>query len=161
MSNEIRRQGAAQYHALKTATKMLITLLGGLDAAASCSRVQRSQLSDYGNVHVGERFAPIDVILDLEDVVNAPLVTRAMAQSQGYELVAIEARTPGKLAADLARFGRDASSLFAEAVGVLAGAQPTEKQRLRMLADLHELRSVTSALLADLHAKESDNQGQV
>lgn len=156
MSNEIRRFGSAQYHALKTASKMLVSLLGGLDAAASCSRVQRSQISDYQNVHVAERFAPIDVVMDLESVAGSPLVTRAMAAALGYELVAVEARSAGRLAADLARFGRDASDLFAAAVGVLNGAHPTTAQRERMLADLHELRSVIGALVADLHGKLSD-----
>ncbi len=66
-----RQHSASVYNSLKTAFKMLIADLGGLDAAASCTRVKRSNLSDYGAP--GKDFAvPSDVIADLETVAGAP-----------------------------------------------------------------------------------------
>jgi hypothetical protein len=56
-----RQYVPADYNALKTAMKLVITDLGGIDAAASCTRVGRSQINEYGTAGK-DSFAPADVI---------------------------------------------------------------------------------------------------
>jgi hypothetical protein len=74
------------YCALKTAFRLLVREVGGLEAATSITRVGCSQLADYYNPHKPDVFAPMDVVLDLEDVAKKQLVTEVMARLGGSRL---------------------------------------------------------------------------
>ena len=101
-----RKFAPACYNAVKTAFKNLIADLGGIDAAASCTRIGRSQIANYGMAG-NEQFVPVDVLMDLEQVGGFPHVTAALARTQGFVLVPIElSRDHGELAVQLATMGR-------------------------------------------------------
>ena len=125
-------------NALKTAWKLLVHGLGGLDATASCVRVARSQVAAYGDIHNPERFAPVDVVAAAEEVLGDCPVTRALAAAQGFALVPVDPPGEGELAALLARFGRDEGDIFALALPYLQGAPIPEAQRERLLADCRD-----------------------
>jgi hypothetical protein len=142
-----RRLPASAYAGLKTGTRRLVEMLGGVDAAASGCRVGRSMLSDYGNPHHDETFIPVDVALDLEDLLGAAPVSQALALARGFDLVPVEPVAPGELAALLARLGRDCADLFAESVALLNGAERRPAQIARMRSDLVDLRAACASLL--------------
>lgn len=66
--------------ALKTATRRLIRAAGGVESAASVSRVQKSSLSDYQNPALPDHFMPIDIVLELERDTGTHPVTQALAR---------------------------------------------------------------------------------
>ncbi|MDI3308354.1 MAG: hypothetical protein QJR07_14775 [Acetobacteraceae bacterium] len=53
--------------ALKTLTRKLIDGVGGIDAAASCTNVGRSQIANYQSL-ISDQFIRIDVLNQLERV---------------------------------------------------------------------------------------------
>ena len=83
----VRLLPRSDYLRIKAAIRALIDAAGGGLAAAGLGlRVGKSNLSDYGSIHRLEIFMPADVIADLEASVEEPIVTRALARLQGYEL---------------------------------------------------------------------------
>lgn len=137
--------------ALRTSWKLLVRHLGGGEATASCTRVLASRISEYGSAGSG-RFVPLDVVLDAELVAGEPIVTRAMARMQGFALVPVTARGPGRLADEMSRIGRDVGDLFGNAAQALAGEKVPPARLGQMIADIEDLQSVLPEALATLQA---------
>ena len=78
----VRKCTPEQINALKTAFKLVVSDVGGLEAAAACTRLGKSQLAEYGNIN-SEKMITVDVVLDLEAIGGAPHVTAAMAAAHG------------------------------------------------------------------------------
>lgn len=143
---------------LKTAFKRVLADLGGVDAAASCSRIGRSQVSDYGNI-TSDKMPPIDVVLDFEAITGQPHITAAMAGALGYELMPTDTRPAHELAALLSRISLDNGQLLAQAAHVLASKKITSKQRhamARELTDMVQAGREVLILLEKGHAHETD-----
>ncbi len=75
------------YLTIKAATRNLAKLCGGVEAAATETRIEKTGVGDYGNINKMGSFAPVDVIADLEMAAGEPVVTRALAKIAGYALV--------------------------------------------------------------------------
>ncbi len=145
-----RRHAEAAYNALAIAFRLAVEDAGGLEAAASLTRVQKSQIAAYGDVNQQDRFAPADVVLDIEAVTRRPRVTATLARLLGYELVVSDTTAAHEVPALLARIGRDASAVFADSAHALAGRALTHDERARLLRDLTDLRFAAGALHAAL-----------
>lgn len=146
-------------NALKTAVKQTVADLGGLDAAASCTRVGRSQLFDYGNIGT-DKHIPVDVALDLEMISGNPRISRAMASAQGFELQPMEGRPTHQLMDCLSRISDDNGRLFRDVMLYLKGDGHLAKEcKLDVvLRDMNELihaaREAQQALLLEVGAAE-------
>jgi len=116
-----RQHSAHVYKSLKAATRRLVKEAGGVESAASVTRVGKSNLSDYGASQNPITFGPIDVIADLESDTGAAYVTRALAQLAGCVLLPVEVRA-GDLdwARRLAAIGKEASDVFARVQEAIA-----------------------------------------
>lgn len=79
---------------LKAVTRRLVERAGGAEVAALATRVAHSQLSAYGSLTERDRFAPVDVVADLERDIGDPLVTRELAGLAGFRLVPIDGAGP-------------------------------------------------------------------
>lgn len=66
----------------------------GISVFATVSRVKHAELSKYGS-QGEERSIPVDVLLDAEIMAGNPMVTRLLAEMQGYDLVAKESPAGG------------------------------------------------------------------
>lgn len=77
---------ACSYMALKAAFRRLTKAVGGQESAATITRVDFQRIGRYGRAHEA-MFAPVDVVADLEADAGEPMVTRALADLQGYLLV--------------------------------------------------------------------------
>lgn len=77
---------SVSYLSLKAAFRRLTKAVGGQESAASITRVDFQRIGRYGRTHEA-MFAPVDVVADLESDAGEPLVTRAMADLQGYLLI--------------------------------------------------------------------------
>ena len=145
----LKQHSPAVGNALKTAMRLLVQRLGGYASAELSCRATMSMLSDYGNPDCN-RWAPVDVVLDVETVAGQPLVTAALARAQGYELVPVHPHGEGKLPRSLADIGREVGTLFATAADALADGVVTEAERLDLRRDLEALRRVCGEAMAIL-----------
>jgi hypothetical protein len=128
-----------QYAALRTAVRHLVQELGGIDAASTVCRVGRSQISDYQTPH-GDKFMPLDVVMQLEASLGQPVVTTALALAAGCTLLPLNPLAErSALAALLARIGKDTGELFGTAAQALGHAKPTPAERTMLLAELSDL----------------------
>jgi hypothetical protein len=134
--------------AFKTLARVLVERVGGLDAAAACTRVRRAQLGNYQNPQQDDAFMPVDVLARLELVAGEPLLTRELATRAGCALVPVEPVREGELAALLARVGAESGAVFtayAEALSDNGRVDAQERSAIaRELQDL--IRAATAAL---------------
>ena len=86
---KIRKTSDATRAFLKTVSRRVIECCGGVSSAESITRVNNSHLSKYQSRSEDNAgtFMPIDVALDLDMDCGEPIITRAMAESQGFRLV--------------------------------------------------------------------------
>ncbi|MEJ0015687.1 MAG: hypothetical protein WDN25_03825 [Acetobacteraceae bacterium] len=123
----------AVYAALKIAFRQLVMKVGGIDAAAACTRVSRSRISDYMNL-ASPLFPPLDVCLDLALVAGdlGPLIPALQALS--HHAVRNEPGPGADIALAMAELavagGRiAATTLTAVSDGVITKAEILEIQR--------------------------------
>lgn len=83
-----RQLPQTDYNGLKTAYRDLVKRLGGTVHASKLTRVRQQEISNYGSAAPDylERFAPIDVVADLEAEVG-PVVTAELARLSNHMLV--------------------------------------------------------------------------
>lgn len=158
----MRKCSSEIQNALKTAVKQTVADLGGLDAAASCTRVGRSQIFDYGSIGT-DKFIPIDVALDLELISGNPRITRALAEAQGYELQPIEGSPTHQLIDCLSRISEENGRLFRDVTLHLKGDGHLARSKVaEVMRDMSELiqaaKEAHRALLAETapHKKNED-----
>ncbi|MFC7611346.1 hypothetical protein [Teichococcus aestuarii] len=142
--------------ALKTLTRLLIEQVGGLEAAATYTRVNRSVLSGYQNPHQ-PHFMPVDVVGRLEHAAVAGADHRGTGAPRRLQLV-----QPGEVATEsvpllMARFSQEAAELQAFAEGLADGELCARDDAALEREVTHVLRKATR-LLAALHAKRGLSQ---
>ncbi len=140
------------HRTLKTSFRRLVDLMGKQESAASVTRVDYQRIGRYSRSYEA-LYPPIDVVLDIEGDAEAPLVTRTMADIQGYLLIKkpdvsggpLDARALGSLAKEQG----EALSKFGEA---LADGDVSKEEapdlRAEILDALTELAKIDSALKA-------------
>lgn len=84
--NSGRQLPQSDYLRLKAATRELVETVGGNVQAAKITRVAGSLISRYGSPQDTMQM-PIDVIADLEGECGEPIVTRVLAEMNGFVLV--------------------------------------------------------------------------
>lgn len=143
--------------AVKTAWKLLVDELGGVEAASAACGISRSLVSEYGSRH-SERYPPAQTIVAAERVAEQPLVTAALARAQGYELMLVDVpRRASALADIIAETGRDVGELFATAAHALRHDRPTRQEHADLLREFGDMHRVAGEALALLKAMEVSN----
>ncbi|MBS1014467.1 phage regulatory CII family protein [Acetobacter persici] len=102
---------------LKTATKQAVEHVGGIDAAATISRVGRTQFSDYSN-RQRDGMVPVDVALDLDHCAEKPLILAAMAQALGYVIIPQHIGA-GDFGNDMSEFAMSSGDILSTAMRIL------------------------------------------
>jgi hypothetical protein len=102
------------YLALKAKCRELVGLFGSQESAATRTRVEQTDISDYCSPNRLWRFMPVDVVMDLESEVG-PVVTQLLARNTNHVLVPLpsiaEQRTPlGRITAQAMK---ETSEVFA------------------------------------------------
>ena len=136
--------------ALKTATKLLISRVGGLEAASEVCRVGVSTLSYYQDMHRPAAWMPIDVVAQLEAIAQSRPVTEALARAHGCRVVdEVSASTP-QIATSMAQFARASGETVGSLVAALADGRIEEAERDDVLSRVGEARrhldAITSAV---------------
>lgn len=151
----VRVHNAEKYNALKMASRQLHKSAGGLESAASLTRVQHAQLGVYQNINIPDQFAPIDVIADLEHETNSPIVTKALCALNGGYFTPFPA-TAGhtSLPVNIARIGKEFAEVMAESALALEDGIITPQEKIRLFREIDE------AIQALAHMKSSlEGQG--
>lgn len=84
----MRSHTPESHAALKTAFRLLVRDVGGLEAAASLTRVRTSELARYYDP-ASASWPPADVVADLEAASPAPHVTAVLARLAQHRLAAL------------------------------------------------------------------------
>ncbi|RUT25989.1 hypothetical protein C0V97_09145 [Asaia sp. W19] len=136
---------AAHVASLKTATQAAIRQLGGVEAAASCTRVGKTQISEYQNRN-SAHVVPVDVALALDLYAQQPLILAAMASIEGCALLPI-AFGEGCAATAMGEVASSASGTMTAAIVALADGQIDRTEAADLSQRLGELiRHSTDAL---------------
>lgn len=75
--------------ALKAAFRLGLGRAGGGASFTHATRVKEAALSKYAAAHDSDYFVPLDVALDLDLDLGAPVVLSALAKTQGYDIVPV------------------------------------------------------------------------
>lgn len=134
--------------AIKTATKQVVGAVGGIDAAASATRVGRSQIADYYNRN-SPQVVPADVAVALDQCAEHPHILAAMAHAEGYTILPIRIGE-GDIAQNMQDIALGAGELMAETVRVLADGIVTEDERQALMARLQHLNHFVNHAMATL-----------
>ena len=136
----------SSYAGLKTATRRLVAATDGIEAAASITRVGKSQIERYTSPHHPD-FMPIDVVADLEAATGQPLVTEALARLAGCALHEVEpnASHPNPLIG-IASLARHTGEVARDVAAALADRAISAAEARGIFADLDELESCAREL---------------
>jgi len=152
--------------ALKAAFRRLAKLAGGMESAASITRVSFGQIAKYGRVH-DEQFAPLDVVADLEADTGEALVTRELAGLAGYLLIAKPPAQAGAawIAAigDVSREVGEVVGRCCEALNVGGRISATEIRELNLRGEVRDAMEALARIDAALAVVEaaSHDDGKV
>lgn len=129
---------------LKDAVARLVGLVGGQREAARDARVSPSQMQRYtddSDAH-STTHAPVDIVVALELRAGDPVVTRCMAQRQGYILLHVgrdHAAVP--ICDAMAELAKDSGDMLHDALKAFARGRfdpgRGERRKLRHAAILH------------------------
>lgn len=139
--------------ALKTAVKRLVAAVGGQEAAASVTRVVASKLNEYGSAQMSLRHMPVDVLLDLETCLGAPVVTAELARLQGFALLPVQLGE-GDVAKALSDVARDCGQTLSDAMRALADGMPPGEIDV-VCRDLAELQSAVNGAIGVLASRKA------
>ena len=145
----------ADLRALKTAARLLVGAVGGLEAAASVCRVNKSVLAAAYDPHQPDRYLPIDVVADLELVAAEPVVTHVLARLAGQALVPI-GPAGGLEAQALVEVFRGAADVGAEYAAAMVDARLSAAER-RGIAD--RLLTLQAACMQAVATLLNDKEG--
>jgi hypothetical protein len=112
----------------------------GKTVFATMSRVKIAELSKYGS-HDDARTIPVDVLLDAEIAAGSPMVTRLLAEMQGYKLVPIDSAPPSTGAAtfeDVLRVVKEFSDVTATYLDAKADGVIDLRDRQNLLREIDE-----------------------
>lgn len=147
----MRPMARSSYRHLKAATHALYAQFGGQDSASLFTRVSQQTLSRYScfGDDNAERFAPIDVVADIETELGNPIVTRALAGLSDHLLIKrpVAVSTKSDNARELGVVAKECGevvSAFAESV---ADDQITHEEAKRVRKEAMETMAVMAALV--------------
>ena len=135
--------------ALKTATRVLVRAVGGIEAAATVCRYGKSAIAEGYDMQRCDRTLPIDVVADLELCAGVPAVTTVLARLSGHALVPI-GPAGGLEAQAIAEVGRRASGMFASWAAAQADADVSDAERKAVADDLLRLQAACMQAVAVL-----------
>lgn len=141
---------------LKATFRQLLKLAGGQQSAELITRGKHQTLNRYGNVAEEnlDCHAPIDVIVDLERDVADPVVTRHLAEMNGFMLVKKTAvAADANLVTHLSALACESSQSIEAIAAGIADQDLTEAELLKIVKETRELANAAAAAELAAQAK--------
>ncbi|WP_291295837.1 hypothetical protein [Elioraea sp.] len=141
--------------AIKTALRVLIREIGGVEAAASVVGRAVSRVSDWQNHAKPNDLPSLDQVLALEAVAPRPRITEAMARAAGWRLEAVGQGdvAPASVVTAAGRLMQAGGQVAVEVGAAIADGSLTEVERIgiatRAVATRDECDAVLAALAGD------------
>lgn len=144
--------------ALKSATRRQIRAAGGVEAAASVTRVGKTELSNYQSEHSG-RYIPVDVFADLMIATGSVELLETVASLANYTVFPNDS-TGRDLTGDIVTLAENAATLFHDFARECAKNDLPESALLELEMDLARVvaiamhaRAIIRSRLERDHAK--------
>ncbi|NSL92933.1 MULTISPECIES: hypothetical protein [Acetobacter] len=144
---------------LKTATRNAVSRCGGADYAKDCTRVGKSQLSEYG-LRQSPQFVPVDVAVDLDMDAQAPFILGAMANAEGYRLVPMHFGK-GHIPRDLKSFAEKTSEVLQAGLESIEDGLVDVSEAVEVLKYIQEANIASAHIEAIMRKIIDDNQPHV
>ena len=127
------------YSHIKDQFFRLIEACGGMDKAATHTRVGKTALYNYANRNQADAFPPADVIQDLEFIAGYPYVSEAISRSQGFITVDIRDDIPNfDVTKSMAEMAKEYSDVFAKTGMALSDGTMTPAEAAEVLPEIAE-----------------------
>lgn len=152
----MRPLSAEAYDGLKTASRRLAGAAGGVEAAASITRVGKTAIGRYQDPH-GADFMPLDVVADLEAATGRPFVTEALARLARSLLLPLPVTPDADWTRGLAQLGAEIGDVFRRAQEALAGDGRIDAREAAALRD--EVQGAMRALAGIEALLQASQQG--
>lgn len=145
------------YLALKRATGLLVGEAGTLRAlAAQCGRKRWQVFSDWCDESQMDRFAPLDVIADLEALHGRPVIARALAALSNCTVVSLPDARSSLPGICLGALARSTGKLIGGMAEALADQTIDGEERAQLLVDIDRAMRVMAHIRLVLEALEND-----
>jgi len=151
-----RLYAGADYLALKNAMRRACDQTGTLDEIAQHTRIGKASLHrcySIAKAAADEQFCPLDVAADIDRLAGAPINLRALANMEGYEIVArapsLATDTP---AAHLAHIAREVGDVVASLAAAVADNNVTPREARALLKEAAEAETALLDLCATLRS---------
>ena len=148
-----RRFGEDLYLMLKARWGQLVREAGGTEFAAELTNSYKSRISEYGARQHMDKFPSIDKIVDLELDSGLPIITRALADLHGMDLVQREAHASVGIHAHFARIVREARDVEIKMAEAMADGTITDQERAEISKEASEAITALQAMLAEFRTK--------
>lgn len=151
----MRQLNRDEYLLLKAAARSLIKSCGGLEAAATITRVGVTILSDYGNVEKSECFMPIDVAMDLQRETRCASVTEALAALCGGAFVpkgCDAGQAGGNLMTATADIMAETSDVMNSVAAALQDGRLNNRERQAMVRQVQDIIHACGAALMRMNS---------
>ena len=139
--------------ALKTATRLLTTAVGGPVAAEAACGTSDTRIEEYANANAPKRFMRVDQVAALERCSAYPHVTAMLAALAGFQLVPQPQRGTNALR-DLAMVLRVAGSTITASAEAMADGRVDLVDAAKLLPELQRLAALAAAAAATLSHTE-------
>jgi len=152
---EMRQAPEGDYLKIKAAWRRLVHMAGGAKHVieAGITRGSESRMSEAGAPNHMDRFAALDQVLDLEMECGSPVVTQALADLHGFDLVQRDAVRPIGIHAHFARIIRETRDVELKMAEAMADGQISETERSEIITETMEAINVLQAMLGELRTK--------
>ena len=146
----LRKSSEAQRLALKSSTDRALDVAGGPANMQYETRVVVGNLSKYGSPN-DPMFAPVDVALDIDLKAREPIITRALALAQGFDLIALAANPDARpWSAEMGSLADEMGKLLASLGDAAAETAVTPPEANACLEQAEQLRTQLEELVARL-----------
>ena len=138
---------AHDYMALKAATRRLVKNAGGVENAASLTRVEKTVLGGYGNINT-PHFMPIDVLADLSKDTGDVGVLHQLAMINAHVLVNVKGGDSPhhEFNVSLAALGKEISDVFSTASTELSDGTLTHDEVIALQCEVNEAMQALATL---------------
>ena len=158
-----RQLPQSEYNGLKTVFRELVKRIGGVGHASSLTRVRHQEISNYGSAEAdyAERFAPIDVVADLESEVG-PVVTRELARLSNHILVPLPqvARNGTPLGRITAKAMKETAEVFVRMGELLDDGVLTKVEGAQLRTEIREAMVALAMLELQVDQETKGVSGQ-
>lgn len=153
----MRQAPEGDYLKLKASWRRLVQLAGGGKHVIEqkITRGSEARISEAAAPNLMDRFAAVDQVLDLELECGQPIVTQALADLAGYDLVPRQGAQPIGIHAHFARIIRETRDVELKMAEAMADGSISDRERDEIIKECMEAIEALQLMLNELRSAKS------